>query len=212
MSEKMKSLTKQYLIKGSLEAQYSTDIQEWISVELFEARINEFNETIKKYSVGFFRWIYALLTFSVIVIGLPITLSNVNAEEARAKKSYYYVSYSWYYWRSYILISLAVYVLVFKCHWITSIWIQRKRMKKLVRIFVEANASDNPNSINWVLHHESGEYYVKLELNSPTIKGDRNADIDTITRKQLHNADVQTNLALTNIQHQLNQAPTFYYV
>ncbi|CAG8691759.1 147_t:CDS:2, partial [Ambispora gerdemannii] len=48
-----------------IQAEYTPDMQEWISEKLFDTRINGFNATIKRYAIrsSFFVMLYVVITF-----------------------------------------------------------------------------------------------------------------------------------------------------
>ncbi|CAG8681853.1 7022_t:CDS:2, partial [Funneliformis mosseae] len=122
-----------YHIKDDVvKAQYSPDLREYISNQLFETRINEFNTAIQSCALakGLYLFLYLFTTFLVLVVGVPITKSKADR----------YENYSEVQWMYFLLIVMCVYVM----HLL-------QKMREVEKVMVRINNSDIHKHIFWKL-------------------------------------------------------------
>ncbi|RIA92302.1 hypothetical protein C1645_820903 [Glomus cerebriforme] len=162
-------IRKEYRIKEDLvRAQFSPDIQEYISQQLFETRINEFNTAIKNQAVGksFYVSLYLVTTLLVIAIGFPVTKNHIDYDGSS------------YWWWVFFSASLSAYSLAWCIHLTVSIVNQKSKMREVETVMLRVNISDNPNHIFWKLDftdkyvmegYRKKYYFVILELSSPSM-------------------------------------------
>ncbi|CAG8726913.1 5106_t:CDS:2, partial [Racocetra persica] len=151
-------IKKEYRIKEDVvKAQFSPDIQEYISRDLFDTRIRGFNTAIKSCAVSksFYVSLYIFTTLLALFIGIPVTVSN---------------DYKYYGWYIFFMASMCAYLIALCIHLV--------KMKEVEKVMERVNGFDNINHIFWKLEftdsyvmegYRKKYYFVILELSSPAI-------------------------------------------
>ncbi|CAG8742473.1 9232_t:CDS:2, partial [Funneliformis caledonium] len=185
---------KEYHIKDDVvKAQYSPDLREYISSQLFETRINEFNTAIQSCALakGLYLFLYLFTTFLVLVVGVPITKSKADR----------YENYSEVQWMYFLLIVMGVYVM---------------KMREVEKVMVRINNSDIHKHIFWKLDFTEKymmegyrkKYYLannNSTSNSNTITNYGTITVITGNATTLSLSDNQTTRGISIDASQLNQ-------